>query len=245
MELKSIIRKILIFLHLDITINLKHDRYTKIILKRILKTNSNCIDVGCHKGEILDVILKYSPNGRHFAFEPIPFLYDQLKTKYHNKCEMLPYALSNENGTTTFNLVANAPAYSGIVKRRYDIPNPIIKEIEVEKRILDDIVPDDYKVDFMKIDVEGGEYDVIVGAQKLLKRSNPILLIEFGLGSSEFYGVTPESMFDLIINKLGFCINTLERYVKGYPPLSEAEYLKIYNSNSDYYFVIWREHPNK
>ncbi len=240
MELKSIIRKILILLRLDLTINLKHDRYTNIILKRILKHNSNCIDIGCHKGEILDAILKYSPNGKHYAFEPIPYLYEKIKSEFSNKAEIYPYALSKDSGVTSFNIVENAPAYSGILQRRYDISNPIIKEIEVEKRTLDEVVPETYKVDFMKIDVEGGEYDVLLGAKELLIRSNPTILIEFGTGSSEFYGVTPEAMYNFMMKELKYKINTLKRYVEGDAELTELEFYETYHSNSDYYFVIWK-----
>lgn len=240
MELKSILRKILITLRLDITVNLKHDRYTNDILRRILKPESNCIDIGCHKGEILSTILKYSPKGKHFAFEPIPFLYERIKNEFGDKAEIYPYAISKENGYTNFNLVENAPAYSGILQRRYDIPNPIIKQITVEKRVLDEIVPNNYKVDFIKIDVEGGEYDVLIGARKLLKRSNPLLLIEFGLGSSEYYGVTPQAMYNLIISELEFKINTIKRYIDNLPELSESEFIDTYNMNKEYYFVLWK-----
>lgn len=240
MEIKSLIRKMLIFMRLDITINLKHDRYTKVILKRILKPDSNCIDIGCHKGEILDTILKYSPNGKHYAFEPIPYLYEKIQNEFGKYAEIYPYALSKDSGHTTFNYVENAPAYSGILQRRYDISDPIIKEITVQKRILDEIVPDTYKVDFMKIDVEGGEYDVLLGAKKLLARSNPLILIEFGLGSSEFYGVTPEAMYNLMVRGLRYKINTLKRFKDGSTELFEADFLEMYNSNSDYYFVIWK-----
>lgn len=240
MELKSIIRKILIALRLDITINLKHDRYTNIILKKILKPESNCIDIGCHKGEILSTILKYSPKGKHYAFEPIPYLFERIKKEFGDKAKIYPYALSKENGITKFNLVENAPAYSGILQRRYDIPNPIIKQISVEKRLLDEIVPDSYTVDFLKIDVEGGEYDVLVGARKLLERSQPLLLIEFGLGSSEYYGVTPQAMYNFMITELKFKINTIKRYIDNLPELSESEFIDIYNKNKEYYFVLWK-----
>lgn len=70
--IKDTIRKGLNALHLDLTKNLKYDRLTKEVIARSLKNNSNAIDAGCHKGEILDLILKHAPNGKHFAFEPIP-----------------------------------------------------------------------------------------------------------------------------------------------------------------------------
>jgi FkbM family methyltransferase len=154
--IKDTLREIFISLHLDLTKNLKYDRLTRIILKKYVKRNNNCIDVGCHKGEILDLILNYAPEGKHYAFEPIPYLYNDLKNKYKYKAEIFPYALSDNSGETTFQLVKNAPAYSGIKRRRYDITNPVIEEIKVDLKTLDEIIPLNEKIHLIKIDVEGG-----------------------------------------------------------------------------------------
>ncbi len=124
-------------------------------MKKHLKQNDNCIDIGCHKGEILDLILKYSSKGEHFAFEPIPYLYSNLKEKYNDQAQIFPFALSDINGESTFQLVKNAPAYSGIRKRRYDIKNPEIEEITVQLKTLDEVIPEEKQIHFVKIDVEG------------------------------------------------------------------------------------------
>ena len=54
-------------------------------MKKVIKPQSNCIDVGCHKGEMLELMFKYSPKGKHFAFEPIPYLFERLKVNFGNK----------------------------------------------------------------------------------------------------------------------------------------------------------------
>ena len=60
-----------------------YDIQTKKIAGQYLSYNSNTIDIGCHKGEILDLFLRKSPKGRHFGFEPLPHLYSYLKNKYY------------------------------------------------------------------------------------------------------------------------------------------------------------------
>lgn len=62
--------------------NNDYDIQTTKILKKLLKIDSNCIDVGCHKGSILDEILRFAPEGQHYAFEPLPDLCAYLKRKY-------------------------------------------------------------------------------------------------------------------------------------------------------------------
>lgn len=73
MSIKNILREILLFLRIDLTKNLKYDRLTKQIMKKYIQPNYHCVDIGCHKGEILDLMLKYAPLGKHYAFEPIHY----------------------------------------------------------------------------------------------------------------------------------------------------------------------------
>ncbi|HKM45786.1 MAG TPA: FkbM family methyltransferase [Dysgonamonadaceae bacterium] len=235
--IKDTLREVLISLHFDLTQNLKYDRLTRKILKNYLKENYNCIDVGCHKGEILDLMLKYSPEGKHYAFEPIPYLFDGLKNKYKNRAEIFPCALSDTNGETTFQLVKNAPAYSGIKRRHYDITNPEIEEIKVELKTLDEVVPLDEKIHFIKIDVEGGEFGVIKGAENLLKKNKPILLFEFGKGASEYYGTTPSDLYNFISNEIGLKIYTLKSFINNEQAISEVEFENYFNTNREYYFI--------
>ena len=237
MALKDSIRELLIDLHLDLTKNLEYDRLTRVILKKSLSTNHNCIDIGCHKGEILDLMLMYAPDGKHFGFEPIPYLFEKLETKYKGLATIYPYALSNESGTTEFNLVKNAPAYSGIKERKYDIKNPEIEKIQVAVKTLDEVIPQDQKVHFIKIDVEGGEFGVLKGASQLLKKNQPIILFECGKGGSDYYGTKPNELYDFISTEIGLKIYTLKSFIKKDKALSSAQFVNHFESNKEYYFV--------
>ncbi|MFA9221027.1 MAG: FkbM family methyltransferase, partial [Sediminibacterium sp.] len=197
-QIKDAVRELLIFLHFDLTKNLKYDRLTRRIMKDGIQANFNCIDIGCHKGEMLNYMLKLAPQGKHFAFEPIPSLFNQLSSKYKNRAAIFPYALSNSSGETTFQWVKNAPAYSGIKRRRYDIDNPEIEEITVEKKLLDDVIPTTTPIHFVKIDVEGAEFGVLKGAKNLLAAHKPTILFECGKGASDFYDTNPLELTQLV-----------------------------------------------
>lgn len=235
--LKNTIRRLLLTFHMDLTKNLKYDRLTRIILKQYLKKDYNCVDVGCHKGEILDLMFKYAPNGRHYAFEPIPYLYSDLQNKYQEKANIYPFALSDTDGETRFQLVKNAPAYSGIRRRRYDIKNPEIEEISVVQKKLDEIIPADEKIQFIKIDVEGGEFDVLRGARNLLKVNKPIVLFECGKGASDYYGTTPAELYSFFVNETELKIFTLQSFIGQKKPLSTGEFENLFDTNKEYYFV--------
>lgn len=234
---KEILRELLIFSRIDLTTNLKYDRLTREILKSNLKPNFNCIDIGCHKGEILDLIFKYAPNGQHFGFEPIPYLYQNLKERFSGRATILPYALSNENGEITFQLVKNAPAYSGIKRRKYAIENPEIEEINVEQQMLDNVIDRSIPIQFVKIDVEGAEFGVLKGAKELLKRNKPIVLFECGKGASDYYGTSPLELYTFVNEEIGLNIYTLNGYIKGNKGLTGAQFVEYFESNAEYYFV--------
>jgi len=239
MDYKYFLRETLNFLHLDLTKNLEYDRLTKAIMKKSISSNSNCIDIGCHKGEILDIMLKLSPQGKHTGFEPIPYLYNDLIKRYQSKATILPFALSEENGTSTFQLVKNAPAYSGIKKRKYDIENPEIEEIEVKLKKLDEVIPTELKIDFIKIDVEGAELGVLKGGKELLIKNKPLLVFEFGLGASEYYGTTPQDIYDFICDEVGLKIYTLKSFLKKGDPMDIKEFDHLFKTNEEYYFVAY------
>jgi FkbM family methyltransferase len=239
MNLKNILRNFLNFLHVDLTTNLKYDRLTKVIMKNCIKQNSNCIDVGCHKGEILNNILKLAPHGKHFAFEPIPNMYEALKLKYQKRATILPFALAATNGNTTFNFVKNDPAYSGIQQRQYDIKNPDIKLINVEQRTLDSVIPNELPIDFIKIDVEGGEFGVMQGAQAILQKWRPTIIFECGIGASNYYGTTPSEIYNFITGVINLKINTLQGFLDNQEPLTQIVFSNYFETANEYYYVAY------
>lgn len=235
LQLKRLVKK----LPVRITKNQLYDQQTKQIIRRTCNANSNSIDVGTHTGDILDVLLQQSPNGRHFGFEPIPLLYQQLQTKYSSKSnvQLFDYALSNTNGTTSFNYVTSNPSYSGIKKRMYDRRGETDTLIEVKTAKLDDLLLQQTgKIDFIKIDVEGGELDVLKGASALLTRDKPVVIFECGLGGTDIYQTTPAQLFQFF-ELHGYSISLLHTYVKQQPALTQPAFEEQYYKKLNYYFV--------
>jgi FkbM family methyltransferase len=238
--MKKIIKSILFALGLDITKNQKYDRQTLKIMSRVIQPNSNCIDIGCHKGEMLEVMFKHAPKGTHYAFEPIPEMYNELLLKFSDSnFKIFPIALSNEKGETTFNHVKNAPAYSGIKQRRYDIKNPEISEITVKTDLLDNIIPDEEKIDLIKIDVEGAEFNVLKGGEKTIKKNQPFIIFECGIGSSDYYGTKPEEVFDFLCKNCGLKISLLINWINSKPPLNKSDFCLNFNNQLNYYFIAY------
>lgn len=216
------------------TKNIKYDILCEKIVRKYAKANSNCVDIGCHKGEFLDIFLKYCPDGKHTAFEPIPQLYTTLSAKYPS-VQLHQLALSTKKGNTTFQHVTNAPAYSGLKKRKYDIDNPIIEEIPVKIDTLDNILTN-HSIDILKIDVEGGEYGVLSGGKSILQCCKPLVLFEFGIGAADHYGTSAKIMHSLFTS-LGYKIYTLVSYYKKSDHLSQLQFTQLFESGKEFFWV--------
>jgi FkbM family methyltransferase len=234
---KNILRRLCIALGIDITKNIYYDRLTQKIVQRLFKKDFNVIDIGAHKGEMIELFLKHAPDGKHIAFEPLPNLYKNLVFKYSNKLQLYDIALSNESRETSFVYVKNAPAYSGLQKRRYDIAHPELETINVQTKKLDDVVLIDYKIDFIKIDVEGAELLVLEGGINLLQKYKPYVLFEFGKGGSDYYGATPEAMYSLLVNNIALKLFTLKDFLSNKESLTLEKFKAYFENNKEYYFL--------
>lgn len=217
--------------------NLQYNKQTFQIMKRLLRVDSNCIDIGCHTGKMLDWMIELSPEGTHWGFEPLPDLFLNLKTKYANqKIIILPYALSDTDGQATFKHVKNSPGYSGFKKRTYHIPFPNIEEIIVSKTSLDNIIHAAIKVDLIKIDVEGAELEVLRGAEETIKNNHPYIIFEHGLGAALHYGTKPEHVFDFL-TQCQMKIYTFQAWLNEKPNLDRVRFFEQFYKDKNYYFI--------
>ena len=89
-----------------------YDRETFEVMQQCLARDSNCIDVGAYRGDILRHLIKHAPDGEIYAIEPIPENCAYLKKKYPH-VHLHHAALSDEMGKATFFHVQGRPARSG------------------------------------------------------------------------------------------------------------------------------------
>lgn len=221
------------------SLNARYDRETLAVMKKCLKRDSNCIDAGAHSGEVLKLILKCAPDGRHYAFEPLPDLYERLSVEFGG-VNVNPVALSDYSGESTFQYVRSRPTHSGLKQRDYPDEDVEVEQITVKVDRLDNVIPAGLKVDFIKIDVEGAEYNLLKGAVETVKRCRPVIVFEYGLGAAEYYEeATPENVYTLLTGECGLKLSLMSRWLRNEQPLTEAEFVKEFNTNSNYYFIAY------
>jgi FkbM family methyltransferase len=220
--------------------NASYDEQTRAVILKACTADATCIDIGCHRGEILDVMLEAAPRGQHFGFEPLPDFYADLHKRYaeNGLARIYNVALSNSKGIVTFNYVTSNPAFSGLRQRRYP-QDETISTIDVETDSLDDILPSEQRVDLIKIDVEGAELQVLEGAVATLRRTRPVVVFEHGIGAADCYGTRPEQVYDLLIRRAGLVVSLMDRWLKGEDPLTRSEFIREFNTKRNYYFIAY------
>lgn len=235
--MKRLLKRLIRYSPIALTKNQHYDRLTKKVIRAVCRPDSHCVDVGCHKGEILDLMLEAAPKGKHWGFEPIPVLFEALKEKYAGTpCTISAIALSNVAGEAQFNYVTSNPSYSGLLRRSYDRPYEEDTNIRVQTARMDDVLPNDFKVHLIKIDVEGAEMLVLEGARITIQHSQPIIIFEHGVGASDVYGTRPEDVFRFF-QSLSYGIFLLEKFLAKKQPFKEEDFKDEYYSNRNFYFV--------
>lgn len=234
---RKFLKRIASLFPIPLTTNELYDRLTFKVIKQVCRQDTVCIDVGANEGKILQMFISTCGEKLHYAFEPIPALYHQLKRKYGSAANIYNLAVGNTSGTSKFNYVITDPAYSGLKKRSYD---RIEKEesIEVQVCTLDEIIPHNIPIRLIKLDIEGGEYDALQGAKAILVDSRPYLLFEFGKAGAEAYGVTPQMMFNYL-DFFAYRINTLSRFLQKKAPLTLSVFSKFFQTGSEYFFIAF------
>ena len=229
-SVKSIVKRVF-----PVTLNQRYDKQTKRIMQIVLEDESTFIDVGSHKGEVLELALKISKKGKHFAFEPIPNLFHKLNDKYGSKCEVLNYGLSDQKKQSSFQHVTTNPAYSGIKMRTYP-KDEQVETIQIQLDTLDNQLKQHDRVDMIKIDVEGAELEVLKGAKKIIEKFHPIIVFEHGLGASDHYNTSPEDILSFFDDHQ-YQLFTLKGFIADEPALLRNEFIDFYLTNKEYYFL--------
>ncbi|MFB2877855.1 FkbM family methyltransferase [Floridanema aerugineum] len=147
------------------------------LLTQLLKPGQTFVDCGANIG-IWTIVAASAvgSNGRVYAFEPNPFTFEKLSqnislltSKEHIK--LLPTAVGNENKELALQC-----------HQEHNISQVIStstnESIIVPVVTLDATFTDTF-VDGIKIDVEGYEIEVLQGAETILKKYQPWLIVEF------------------------------------------------------------------
>jgi FkbM family methyltransferase len=179
------------------------------------KTSGVVFDIGANAGIYSLLSASANPAAIVHSFEPNTFNFTRLqknialngynivanKTAVGSNSEKLQFAVPKDQRLISYTSSANFD-YIMITHRG---------EIEWEKVFVDCITIDGYcekhgikTIDLIKIDVEGHEEEVLLGAVNTLRRSNTVIMCEI------FFGEEKTKFFSGFLGEIGYNINCID-----------------------------------
>jgi FkbM family methyltransferase len=199
------------------------------LLQRIVNKDSICLDIGANTGTYTTFLARVSGAKHVFAFEPEPNNYTQLKlnTQHLDNVTVSNFALSNTTGHKT---LFTCPTDNGMHRLYNSKWCEGGEKIRVPVSMVDIIFQDlQHKINFVKIDVEGYEYNVINGMMKILSQYKPIIMMEWHPPTIIEAGADPREFYNLMINELGY-YKPKHCLLPGYPTINSYEELHDYTN---------------
>jgi FkbM family methyltransferase len=219
---------------LDLRDDIQRELYFNVYEREDLKialdlipVGGACIDIGANNGAFaLQFARKVGPAGIVHAYEPDPTIFSRLwSNRSLNKFEKVLHchraAVSNVNGSVTFH--GSDPSHSGWGSL-IEFSDIAVRTSAVNATTLDAIVTSEKlrRVDFLKIDVEANEPEVLAGGKAALEQQkfrfimieyNGIRLAERGETLEHFLQPLKDSGYAPVMLRTDLISQMLERVV--------------------------------
>ncbi len=154
----------------------------------VLPDDPVILDIGASIGGVTAALAKRFPSGRLIAFEAAPSVHSSLRETVRRASgapvTVVEQGVGAESGTMRFHEDGNGSGWGFLSEELGGVSVPVVTVDEIVAELLLD------RVDFIKIDVEGGELGVLQGAETTLLRHQPLLLFEVNVFCLWRYGRT-------------------------------------------------------
>ena len=209
-------------------------------IKLIPQLLSNCnraIDIGANVGVWSYWLSKYAKQVE--SFEPNPKVFNALKNIKIKNVNSYNIALSNKTGSVDLLIPKGSKGFSNQGASLSSIKvQGEHKSISIEAKRLDEY--NFLDVDFIKIDVEGHEHEVIEGARETIKKFKPTMVIEM----EEKHNQIPIEEQISSVEKMGYqcCVFINETIIK----IKEIDLDKFHRNptNKDSYLFNFIFYPS-
>jgi len=147
-----------------------HEETTIDYLKSI---GGNIIHAGAGFGDFLPALKNCD---KVFTFEPNKLMYksclETISLNNLSNVELSSYAIGKFDGTSKLKHIDEMGQEMGPRSEMSDIG----QEVKIVK--LDSIIPKDCKISLIHLDLEGFEFDALLGAKEIIERDKPIIVLE-------------------------------------------------------------------
>ncbi|MFC4817523.1 MULTISPECIES: FkbM family methyltransferase [unclassified Flavobacterium] len=216
-----------------------------LYIHQVLKSDSVFIDIGTNKGIYLYQAEKVIQSGKIYGFEPNQTLVNYIQPLFP-KVKLFPLAVSSQTGTSVLHIPKKGDGLQDTRASLEDMGDAVEK-IEIQTITLDDWAQKENvsKIDVVKIDVEGHEFDTIKGCKTILETIKPTFIIEIELRHAHY---PIKDIFDFIVG-FGYEVFYFDRKTLGLQPFEVSqmadfqkdEYLNDFNTYINNFIFVPKE----
>ncbi|MFW9794936.1 MAG: FkbM family methyltransferase [Candidatus Thorarchaeota archaeon] len=180
--------------HRMITFCGTYDPLDSSIVRDLVNDGDTVFDVGANLGWYTTLIGKrIGPHGSVVGIEPLPSVFSLLKKNISlNELEnviLLNKAVAGKTESGFIHLFEGEPDTHASIK---PLGRTKLKRISIQLCTIDSIINElDLHPNFVKIDVEGAEMELLDGAISLLSETRPIIMLEVHFGTAKDSGHSP------------------------------------------------------
>ena len=187
------------------------------ILRTLLKPGDTFIDIGANHGSYSVIASQIvGRDGLVIAFEPqhhlATLIERSLQATAASEFEVISAGCSDHAGTVEFFIPKHASGSAGVFAQFSAAGEH--RTTKIALTTLDDVL-EDIPVRgslFMKLDVEGSEYNALLGARETLRRHRPAILMEVNSTSAKASGHSVQQLFELLSELSYSSISETEEY---------------------------------
>jgi FkbM family methyltransferase len=181
-----------------------HENGTDRFFLKYIKPGFCVMDIGANVGYYTRLASKLVGSGSVISFEPLPKAYKLLKKNSYDlkNTEVFNCALSSDEGNGSF-FIRDSGDTSSLLRIN---DNEKLQEIKVSIKTADSFIDNINKVDFVKIDVEGFEMEVLQGMTTIISKYRPIIIFEYLTGFGKIRGLFHSHYVDFF-NKYDYSLH--------------------------------------
>jgi FkbM family methyltransferase len=213
------------------------EEFTRHAIQTLLRPGQTFLDVGANVGLIsLYASLINGPTGKLYCFEAMPNTFRILKDNIElngllGRAVLEQKAVYSHNAQIEFEYFASHAGMSGmkVSDERVKLFDSQIEKIQVDAVALDNYFSPGTKIDLMKVDVEGFEYNVVLGAQRLIRENPHIKILMEYLCNDMKQALGPDVVAKLLAFFQAEGFKVYELKADSFMPLEYGAYLTDYH----------------
>jgi FkbM family methyltransferase len=174
-----------------------HNKSLSNELKYYIKKCDHVLEIGAFIGDNTAILRNLAE--RVYSYEPNPLAFECLEYNFKDSEKVSCYNLGMGKKAGKASVVLNDNVGASYLEDGGSIDITTIDSLGL--RLYKD------RLDFILIDCEGWEVDVLEGGIETIKLFKPVMLIEVNRGALARFGKTPQDIFDFLRNIGYFCRN--------------------------------------